>query len=787
MVIDRGRDDFLYSPFGDCIIWPPNPTFYPSVTTSDLTTWGDVTLGTPPPPSGHVIDGVIDAGEYDGGTAVTLVGRTDPNWTVDGYIDWDNEYLYVAVNEPVPPGTGTQSWIEFCFDAGPSRSYLDAFALFCSGQKQHVQCPKPPGSWGWVPYDFLATTGTATEFKVKYTDFGISLGDTIKMSIDRNHGPPPPEPYGFAAFWPQNADVYDGSPDPTTWGDVYLSPQAPPTQYELTVNSTPISGISYTVDSQSALTGTSITLNNGSHTVTMPSSITVGADFYTFAHWEDSSTNPVRTIDLQSNTVLMAAYTKAGHVVNGVIGSGEYDGGMAITLIGRWDPGWTVDAYIDWDDQYLYVAVNEHVPPTTGHISWIEFAIDAGPARPYLDAFVIFDDHVQSYVRYTKPSGPWGSQGVGTFLVVSGIATEFRVKYTDYGISLGDTIKMAIDRNLGPSPPPPYGQAAFWPQNAIVYYGTPQAQPTTWGDVTLSAPTTYEMTVNSSPVSGIAYTVDSQPAVTGIPITLDSGSHTITMPPITISGADIYNFAHWEDSSTNPVRTIDLQSNTVLTATYTMASHPDLEFVLVNPDPGKPFEFCKIFEVEVYATHISAHLTDYDLKIVYNPQLIKFVDVDVWGFFGAGHVDNSTLGVVRVWQDPPSTNPYVGEKTLLFTLTFHIEFDDSIGHIWRTSNQGPLPAQISLDTTFGKLSFQEGDIPINQIIPPSPVTVTVNLIQGDVAYLGKVDIDDLRTVAAFYDQAAGPGSPAEKYDLKTDGTIDIFDLVIVAAKFGYNT
>jgi hypothetical protein len=61
------------------------------------------------------------------------------------------------------------------------------------------------------------------------------------------------------------------------------------------------------------------------------------------------------------------------------------------------------------------------------------------------------------------------------------------VRYTDYGIGIGDTIKLDIDRNLGPSPPPPYGFAAFWPQNATVYDGVPiQAVPATWGNVTLA-------------------------------------------------------------------------------------------------------------------------------------------------------------------------------------------------------------------------------------------------------------------------------------------------------------
>ena len=400
LVLDRNLGPPPPSPLGQSAYWPGHEEIvYP---TPNVTKWGDVTLDHG---LGHVVDGVINPGEYDGGMAVQLVGRTDPNWTVDAYIAWDNEYLYVAVNEPVPNTTGHKSWIEFAIDAGPARPYLDAFILFDDNAKWYDRYVKPSGIWvGVGPGNFSAVSDVATEFKVKYTDYQIVRGGTLKMSIDRNLGPAPPPPWGFAAFLPQNATVYDGTPIqavPTTWGDVYLS--FPP-----------------------------------------------------------------------------------GHNVNGLISPGEYDGGMAVQLVGRTDPNWTVDGFIDWDNEYLYVAVNEPVPNTTGHISWIEFAIDAGPARSYLDAFVLFDDHIQSHVRYPKPSGPWSGQGPSNFTTVSNVATEFKLKYTDYGIVRGDTIKLSIDRNLGPAPPAPYGFAAFWPQNATVYYGTPPAQPETWGDVHLT-------------------------------------------------------------------------------------------------------------------------------------------------------------------------------------------------------------------------------------------------------------------------------------------------------------
>jgi hypothetical protein len=765
MVIDRGKEDSSYpAPMGDCVIWPANPTFYPSVDTAAVTTWGDVTLDHAPPPSGHVVDGVIGSGEYDGGMAVQLVGRWDPLWTVDAFIDWDAEYLYVGVNEPVPATTGHLSWIEFAFDAGPARSVLDGFVLFDDGFSTHAECTKPPGSWGWTPYSFLAATGMATEFRVKYTDFGIALGDTIKMDIDRNKGPPPPGLYGEAAFWPKDSILYN-PPDPTTWGTVTLSGPPPP----------------------------------------------------------------------------------SGHVVDGEIGPTEYDGGMAVLLVGRTDPTFTVDAFIDWDAEYLYVAVNEHVPPGAGTDSWIEFALDAGPSRAYLDAFVLFCSGAKHYVRYPKPGGPWGWVDPWDFLAATGMATEFRVKYTDFGIALGDTIKMSIDRNQGPPPPAPYGFAAFWPKDSKAYYDPPD--PTTWGDVHLAPPTVQTTLYIDPPL------VTKVPADVGttfpvsvkikdvtdlfgfdIKITWDNTLITFSsldktplssiwpqgfyepLTPSPQTGPGYVRFAalatggsgftgsgtlftmtfHVEEGCNFP-RSTPIHFDTVVLSDsasalidavltdglYKMsATVPDLEFVLVDPTPGKPFEYCKTFEVEVYVTHISANLKDYDFIIDYNSELLRFVDVDYWGVLGgtSDQASYTLLAPGRVEVKDTGGIVWSGDRGLLFALTFHVEFNDDIGHIWRSTSPQQLPAQVSFEAA--ELSFLEGTVPMGGILMPSALTVTINLIQGDVDCDGNVDVFDLRAVAAYYDQTVPP-APA-KYDIKTTNNIDIFDIVLVAAKFGYH-
>ena len=214
---------------------------------------------------------------------------------------------------------------------------------------------------------------------------------------------------------------------------------------------------------------------------------------------------------------------------------------------------------------------------------------------------------------------------------------------------------------------------------------------------------------------------------------------------------------------------------------------PDLELEFVDLTPSKPFEYCKIFYVKVYVSHICAQLTDYIIHISYTSELLKFTGVSEWGILGdtsngASVTDDNVTGEVQV-QDTGGLT-YTGDKGLLFTLAFHVEFDDREEHIWRMGHPQSLPAQISIQThTNLELSFLGGGIwPISLVqLVNNPISKSVVLIRGDVGPVdGTVTVFDLRTVANYYDQS----QPA-KYDITNDGLIDIFDLVAVATNIGY--
>jgi|SRR5271157_3187884 len=277
---------------------------------------------------------------------------------------------------------------------------------------------------------------------------------------------------------------------------------------------------------------------------------------------------------------------------------------------------------------------------------------------------------------------------------------------------------------------------------------------------------------------------------TGLPGYTSAGSTTLFTLTFTVAKAG--NFPYTTSIHFDTVKLSDHNANTIIATAndgpYSMsATYPGINFVLVDPNNAKPYEYGKYFEIQVYATDITSALTGYDLKVDYTSELLAFYSVHAWGALGTGTVDTSTLGVVHA--SISNGAPTTGNSVLLFTLTFQVRFDSSIGHIWISGSPHTLAATVSLDATYGGLSFSEGTLYVDGSGPtpinlPSTINLTINLIQGDVNCDGKVDVYDLRAVAYYYDQTSPP-APA-KYDLKPDGNIDIYDLVLVAGNFNYN-
>ncbi|GAI24403.1 unnamed protein product, partial [marine sediment metagenome] len=90
------------------------------------------------------------------------------------------------------------------------------------------------------------------------------------------------------------------------------------------------------------------------------------------------------------------------------------------------------------------------------------------------------------------------------------------------------------------------------------------------------------LSVSSSPVSGIPFTINGAPYNTPFSQSLLDGSYTVSMPAETIINGAKYRFLQWEDGNTNPTKTITLAADTSLTAYYVA-----LRLIGLNAEPTR--------------------------------------------------------------------------------------------------------------------------------------------------------------------------------------------------------
>ena len=88
---------------------------------------------------------------------------------------------------------------------------------------------------------------------------------------------------------------------------IHVSPKAPPT-HELSISSSPISGVTFTLNGANRTTPFSSSLEAGSYTVVMPLNVTINGKAYSFVEWDNGITSPIRSIDLTKSTAITAYY-----------------------------------------------------------------------------------------------------------------------------------------------------------------------------------------------------------------------------------------------------------------------------------------------------------------------------------------------------------------------------------------------------------------------------------------------------------------------------------------------
>jgi len=241
-----------------------------------------------------------------------------------------------------------------------------------------------------------------------------------------------------------------------------------------------------------------------------------------------------------------------------------------------------------------------------------------------------------------------------------------------------------------------------------------------------------------------------------------------------------WTFAGWSGGAsgmTNPT-SVTMNSDKTVFANFTFQTgvKPTLN---INPYSKTGRKFNETFTVQITIAGAD-EVEDFEFEIEYNATMLHFAEVS-WTGWGSGTcVADDVKGILTGYT---SGSPLNGNATLV-TVTFNATYH----HMWKDESQVSGWKNIQTGTMFiqkanlsylssSDLRYERGGI--NQIDVGPDFAYTLSPIQGDLDNNGKVEIFDLRTIAALY------GTVNSTYDLTGDNFIDIFDIVVVARNFSF--
>jgi chitodextrinase len=219
-------------------------------------------------------------------------------------------------------------------------------------------------------------------------------------------------------------------------------------------------------------------------------------------------------------------------------------------------------------------------------------------------------------------------------------------------------------------------------------------------------------------------------------------------------------------------------------AEQTFTGNPTLT---MNPNSITCHKYNETFTVQINVSNPN-NTKDFRFEIHYNATLLDVAYVSWTGWGSGTYTSDEVVGNLTGYTQ----GDMISGDTILVTITFNATYH----HIWKIENTVPdwknnLTGSIYLQ--WANLSY-EGSPDLSYVIGGSQNQIDVGAestynfcpIQGDINNDGTVNIYDIRSVAAFYNIKIGDPywNTASVYDLNGDNIIDIFDLVIVVAKFG---
>jgi hypothetical protein len=243
---------------------------------------------------------------------------------------------------------------------------------------------------------------------------------------------------------------------------------------------------------------------------------------------------------------------------------------------------------------------------------------------------------------------------------------------------------------------------------------------------------------------------------------------------LTASPATGWSFQYWggDLSGSANVAMITMKADHDVTANF--INKPTLS---MDPTSKTCRMYGENFNVTITVSN-AANVAGFAFEVKYNTTLLDYVG-STWNVWSPGTITADEVGG-KITVSNSGTPPISGTQTLV-TITFTA----SIHHIRKsvTGYTNDLTdtiyfQSISIDYTSGpSLQYSRGDS--TQINVGPDFAYIFSPIQGDIDNNGVVDVSDLRTLAFFYDTIN------TEHNLIGDNTIDIFDLVVMAANFGY--
>ena len=199
----------------------------------------------------------------------------------------------------------------------------------------------------------------------------------------------------------------------------------------------------------------------------------------------------------------------------------------------------------------------------------------------------------------------------------------------------------------------------------------------------------------------------------------------------------------------------------------------------MNPADKICREYNETFTVQVNVTNAPSAM-DFRFEIRYNATLLDVVGIS-WNAWGSGtYSADEVNGILTGYTLGSSIGGNVTLVTITFNSTYHhIWKDEAAIQAWKNIQTGEIYIQwanISYPTG-PDLRYERGGLDQTNVGPD--FVYTFSPIKGDIDNNGRVDIQDLATVAFYYDQTN------DTYNLIGDPQIDIYDLVVIGSNFGY--